>query len=72
MVESVNVIKSERCDQDEADGDHQLQDGDVDGDVEWDGEWDRDGDGDWEMGMWSGKNSCLCEEGWPVSESLRQ
>ena len=44
MVESVNVIKSERCDQDEADGDHQLQDGDVDGDVEWDGERERDGD----------------------------
>ena len=40
MVESVNVIKSERCDQDEADGDHQLHDGDV----EWDGERERDGD----------------------------
>ena len=49
MVESVNVIKQEGCDQDEADGDHQLQD------EEWDG-----------------GNPSWCEEGWPVSESLRQ
>ena len=67
MVESVNVIKSERCDQDEADGDHQLQDGDVDGDVERDGDMEWDGERDWD-----GENSCWCEEGWPVSESLRQ